>query len=167
MRTIAPILCAGLFGWTAAAAEAPEAAVEAAMASEEAFQDWTLRCGDLCTLKTELRGTDGARVLVLALAPAETGYLRLTVATALPLFLPEGLSVAAGTGAPDNYPWTTCNAEGCEAWLPVEDDLLAALRRERTATIAFTLVDGTRVRLAASLMGFTAGERALRTQAAP
>lgn len=165
MRRLAPALLAGLLAMPAVAAEAPRAAVEAAAATSEDFEDWALRCAGECRLRTELRNADGAPVLVLALARGEADALRLTVRTPLQLYLPDGLSLAVGESVSADRPWATCDAAGCEAWLAAEGDLLAALRRERAATIGFTLVDGTRVRLAASLMGFTAGERALRAAA--
>ena len=58
-------------------------------------------------------------------------------------------------------PWRTCGAGGCEAVLPLDPPLLAALRRERAATATFTLVDGVKVRLPFSLLGFSAATRAL------
>jgi invasion protein IalB len=45
--------------------------------------------------------------------------------------------------------------------MPVDAELLAALRRERTGMAGFTLVEGVPVRLGFSLMGFAAARAAL------
>jgi invasion protein IalB len=123
-----------------------------------AFRDWRLDCRpDPCRAATSVRGADGSEVLGVS-AAGET----LTLATPLPLFLPDGLALAVGAGPPRPVPWRTCAAGGCEATLPLDPELLAALRRERAATAAFTLVDGVKVRLPFSLLGFTAADRARR-----
>nr|MBA3326212.1 invasion associated locus B family protein [Paracoccaceae bacterium] len=78
-----------------------------------------------------------------------------------PLFLPDGLTLGLGDAPPRAVAWRTCDAAGCEALAPLENELLAALRRERAAEVTLTLVDGVRVRLPVSLMGFTAAWEAL------
>jgi invasion protein IalB len=158
------------------AAEAPASAVEAAAARAretgpdpaERHEDWALVCGEVCRIETTVAGGDGSGAWVLRLAVEGTGEARaLVVATPLPLFLPDGLVLTLGGGEPRPEPWRTCNAAGCEARLPLEPGLLASLRREREAAVSFTLLDGVRVRLPISLLGFTAAERALGAAAEP
>jgi invasion protein IalB len=122
-----------------------------------AFDDWRLDCaGDACVVRTEVAGADGAAVLVL-----EAGAEALVLRTALPLLLPEGLGLDLGEAETERTAvWRTCDASGCEARLAMAPDLLDGLRREREGRVRFTLVSGERVRVAVSLMGFTAAWRA-------
>ncbi|CAN5676355.1 hypothetical protein BH23PSE1_BH23PSE1_13890 [soil metagenome] len=124
------------------------------------FEDWTLRCADGCTLRTAVVSAGAPADLLEARLAA--GRDHLVLATPLPLYLPDPLELGLGEAAPRALPWLTCGPDGCEVRVPLDAALLADLRRERQAAVAFTLLDGTRVRLEVSLMGFTAGERALR-----
>ena len=122
----------------------------------QAFRDWRLDCrADPCALDTVVRAGDGSEVLRVAVtggaAPA------LVLATSLPLYLPDGTALAIGSDPERPVAWRTCGTGGCEATLPLDPAALASLRRERGGTAAFTLVDGVRVRLPFSLLGFSAG----------
>jgi invasion protein IalB len=145
----------------AASAEAPADAV--AQAGAEAavtpYRDWLLDCRAACRLQTALRGTEGQLLLRVSLGAALAG---LVVETPLPLHLPDGVTLAAGERPPLEVPWRTCGDGWCEARAALDAALVDGLRRERAASVTFTLVDGERVRLPVSLIGFTAGERALR-----
>ena len=123
---------------------------------QQIFADWQLVCHPgPCEVHTEVDGADGRAVLRLS---ADNDIL--TVATDLPLFLPDGLALGIGDAPEREAPWRTCDAGGCAATLPLDPDLLAALRRERAGAATFTLVDGVPVRLTFSLMGFTDARRA-------
>ncbi len=87
--------------------------------------------------------------------------------TSLPLYLPDGLSLILGASDPITAPWRTCDAAGCDALLSLSGSLLSGLRGERRGSVAFTLVDGERVRLPVSLMGFSAALRALAASSEP
>jgi len=139
----------------------PPAALGARRAAGEAFRDWRLRCtGAGCTLGLAIAGADGSPVLALvARGPGEAGALAFR--TPLPLYLPDGLALGIGEEEPFLVPWRTCGPAGCEAVAPLSADLIAALRRERAAEATLTLADGLRVRLAVSLLGFTAGWEAM------
>jgi invasion protein IalB len=124
------------------------------------FRDWRLDCMDgTCTASTRLAAADGTEVLRLSVAGAEPRVL--AVVTPLPLHLPDGLALALGPRPESRAPWRTCGASGCEATLALDADLLEALRRERAGAASFTLVDGVRVRLGVSLLGFSAALDAL------
>jgi invasion protein IalB len=138
--------------------EVPEEA--AAVAEDQVFRDWRLACaGGACGVYTRIDAADGTEVLRVALG-GEPRVLSFT--TPLGLHLPDGLLATIGESAERAIPWRTCAPEaGCVADTPVDAELLAALRRERTGMAGFTLVEGVPVRLGFSLMGFAAARAAL------
>lgn len=133
------------------------------------FADWQLDCSRACRIVSTLRSTQpGAPELVrLSVAPDPSGGWGLTIRTPLPLSLPDGLVLTPDQTDPRNLAWFTCTATGCEARIPLDADLLAALRRQRRATVELTLVDGGKVRLPLSLRGFSAAFGALKLSHAP
>ena len=141
----------------APAAADPPAARAAEEAARRQFEDWRLACGPSdCAIRGAVLGAAGAPVLRVAATPE-----RLTFATSLPLFLPDGLVLTLGDAPPRVVPWRTCGPAGCVAEAALDPDLLAGLKREREAEAVLTLVDGVRVRLPVSLLGFTAAWRAM------
>ena len=127
--------------------------------SGEAFRDWRLDCpGAGCVVHTAVAGADGSEVLRVTLGAGAAPTL--TVSTPLPLFLPDGIGLAVGTAPARPAPWRTCGKAGCEAVLAVDPELMAALRKERAASVTFTLVEGVPVRLPVSLLGLSAALRA-------
>jgi invasion protein IalB len=104
-----------------------------------------------------LRGADGSEILRLSLP---RGGAALSVRTALPIFVADGVVLALGARPVRTAPWRTCGPDGCEAWFPLDPDLLEALRNERGGTVTFTVGNGTPVRLAVSLRGSAAALRA-------
>jgi invasion protein IalB len=149
-------------------AAAPAAPPVAQVPRPMRYDDWLLGCDGGCGIATTVRGEGGAGPEVLRLGVEGAAEARfLVVETPLQLYLPDGLSVTLGDGEPRVVPWRTCDREGCEARATLDPDLLAALRRERRADLGFTLIDGSRVRLQASLIGFTAAERALGGEPVP
>jgi invasion protein IalB len=143
----------------------PPGAPAVAAAIEQPFRDWRLACAAACALRTEVRGSDGSAVLTVSAAGDRGGTLELR--TPLPLFLPDGLTVALGDAPPRDIAWRTCDAAGCAAETPLDPPLLDGLKRERSAEVSLTLVDGVRVRLPMSLAGFTAGWEALARASPP
>ena len=123
------------------------------------FADWRIDCASACAGVTTVAGADGSELLRLTVSGGEGPMLVVT--TPLPLHLPDGLALALGGRAERAVPWRTCGPSGCEATVAIDPALLEALRRERAGTVAFTLVQGERVRLPVSLMGFSAALRAL------
>ena len=121
----------------------------------QVFRDWRLDCrADPCTRYVSVAGAGEAEVLRLALSAGAAPAL--TVSTPLPLFLPDGVVLAIGDEPERPVAWRTCGPAGCEATAPLDTGLLAALRRERGGSATLTLVDGVRVRLPFSLLGFSA-----------
>ena len=126
----------------------------------EVFDDWHLACADgACVIATRVLAADGSEVLRVEAGgrPAV-----LSVVTPLGLHLPDGLAAGIGAGTTREAPWRTCGPkDGCRAELPLDAELLAALRRERAGSVTLTLVEGVPVRLGFSLMGFSAAFAAL------
>jgi invasion protein IalB len=123
------------------------------------FDDWRLDCrGEHCAIYTTVAGADGSEVLRVGV---ESGpATALVVTTPLPLYLPDGLALVLGAGPTLDLPWRTCGGGRCEARLPLAPELAAALRRERSGSATFTLVEGIPVRLGFSLVGYAAAGRA-------
>jgi invasion protein IalB len=122
------------------------------------YADWRLDCRDApCTAYGPVFGTDGSEVLRLALP---RGGSSLVVRTPLAIYLPDGVTLALGGRLPQTATWRTCGPEGCEAWLPLDAELLEGVRNERIASVTFTLAEGTPVRVAVSLRGSSAALRA-------
>lgn len=137
------------------------AAGDPPQARARTFDDWRVDCtiAPLCVALTTLQGADGSEVLRLAVTQGEAASLAVT--TRLALYLPDGLVLALGGSFERPVPWRTCGALGCEATLPMDPELLEALRRERAGSATFTLVTGETVRLPFSLLGFSAAFRAV------
>lgn len=141
---------------TGPAAADPPAAYGAGRAEAVTFRDWRLHCGaGDCALRGVVRGGDGSVVLAAVLSDE---ILRFE--TALPLFLPDGITLALGPDPLRMVPWRTCDPAGCRAETPLDADLLDSLRRERSAEVTLTLRDEVRIRLPVSLLGLTAALKA-------
>jgi invasion protein IalB len=134
-------------------------------ARAQPYEDWRVDCtiAPLCVALTTLHGADGSEVLRLAVTRGEAPSL--AISTRLPLHLPDGLALALGTRPERPVPWRTCGRLGCEATLPIDPELLDALRREREGSATFTLVTRETVRLPFSLLGFSAAFRDLDAEA--
>lgn len=154
------ILCFQTLVWIAALSQPGLADPPSAWpARVQAFRDWRLDCrADPCALSTVVRAADGSELLRVGVTGGDAPQVTLT--TPLPLFLPDGLALAIGRDPERPVDWRTCGAGGCEATLPLDAPTLASLRRERGGTAALTLVDGVRVRLPFSLLGFSAAREA-------
>lgn len=146
----------------AAAAGAEPPVIPPPAPAAEVFGDWRLTCVAAgCRIETELRGAPPASGILLRLSVAAADARTLLVRTPLPLFLPDGLRITPRETEPTAVPWITCGAVFCEAWVPLDPALLAALRKQPSAHLELTLRDGSRTRLPVSLLGFTAAYRAL------
>lgn len=122
------------------------------------YGDWRLDCREPpCTAYMPLLGADRSEVLRLSLP---RGSAALAVRTPLPILVADGVVLAIGARPVRAAPWRTCGPDGCEAWFPLDPDLLDSLRDERGGTVTFTLADGTPVRLTISLRGSAAALRA-------
>lgn len=165
---------AGMYRYAAAAFLAAGALVAAEMpateppVAEERFEDWRRVCvAEACRIEVSIASPDASAAELLGLSVEAADREALVVRTPLPLHLPDGVMLTLGGGEPEEAPWRTCDAAGCDARLPLTGSLLRGLRGERGAAVAFTLVDGERVRIAVSLMGFSAALRSLDAASEP
>jgi len=125
------------------------------------FRDWRIDCAvGPCAIRTSLRAADGSELVTVDVVGRGDGA-GLALRTPLPLLLPDGATLVIGDDPPRALAWRTCGVAGCVAEAPLDPSLLAALKRERSATVMLTLEDGVRVRLPVSLLGFTAAREAL------
>ncbi len=131
----------------------------------EAFGDWRLICAADCRIETDLRAAPPRTGALLRLSVAAADRETLVIRTPLPLFLPDGLRLAPRDTDPTAAPWVTCGAMACEARLVLDPSILAALRKQPSANLELTLLDGSHARLPVSLRGFTAAYRALEARA--
>lgn len=143
----------------------PAALAAAEGAGVRAFRDWALRCptGASCSLEQRIFTPGAETPLMLLSLQRAGGERRLMAAVRVPLnvVLPEGVAIAVDGDAPQKVPFHHCREAGCFAIFPVPEPLARRLRAGTTATLTVQLLDGNRLGLPASLLGITAGLRAL------
>jgi invasion protein IalB len=131
----------------------------------QAFRDWALRCptGVGCTLEQRIFVPGADTPLMLLSLQRAGAERRLMAAIRVPLnvVLPAGLAIAVDGDAPQKVPFHHCRDDGCYAIFPVPERLARRLRAGATATLTVQLLDGNSLSLPASLLGVTAGLRAL------
>lgn len=142
--------------------------------------DWEVRCEPLpdgthsatdgdareaqpCFLFQEVEdGETGFEILQVVVGHAP-GRSRTVAVFIVPLdvFLPSGVLVQVDDGDPAWAQYQRCSPGGCQAVLPLDEELIDAFRRGEEATVE--LEDGrhTARRMPLSLMGFSAGLDAL------
>ena len=168
--TTALILWLGVAG-SGAIAFAPAAA--AAAKHGQAFQDWMIKCEggegvtERCVAFQNIVVTESRQqLLVLAagyLGPKGEPWIVLTVP--LGVLLQSGLALKVDEGERFDAAFKICTAKGCEAGIPLDDDLLPLMKAGLVARVAF--MDGTarrQITVPVSLAGFSA---AFRTLTAP
>lgn len=131
-----------------------------AMAQETSFGDWAKQCepvgsdGERCYLvQTVKAGEKPVMVVVVAYSP---GRERLAAMIDVPLgmHLPTGLEVRAA-GVVKQIDFEQCLPTGCRAMLPMDGDILEALKNGDAAAIAGRGRDGESVELPISGAGFS------------
>jgi len=119
--------------------------------------------GEQCYIYQNISVKDSnKRLLHLAIGFVGKGNKPAAVLT-LPLgiFLPPGLTFGVDKNKPINVPVQTCMPAGCRAVLPLNDELIAQMKKGNQGQVRF--FDGQRRELGVpvSLLGFTAGFGAL------
>lgn len=138
----------------------------AAGSEVRAFRDWALRCGPQgeCLLEQRILVQDRKDPLMHVSLQYAGPNRQLMAAVRVPLgvVLPEGLAVAVDDDAPRKVPFHHCRGDGCYAIFPMPERLAARFRAGLGATLTVHLVEGKTVSVPLSLMGVTAGLKALR-----
>lgn len=136
------------------------AALKNNIKTTETHRDWTLHCDtDTCGISTAVKSETGETLFNISVFSSDPP--QVVLATPLPLYLPDGLSVAVDPNYSVNLPWFTCTPVGCEIRRELDLALDAAFRAGSGGSVAFTVVDGVKVRLAFSLLGYTSASNAL------
>ncbi|MEM9708505.1 MAG: invasion associated locus B family protein [Pseudomonadota bacterium] len=132
------------------------------VAESQSFADWTVECEEArCVAGQTLSAPDQTWLGTLQLLPGEEG-------TVLVMRLPLGVHLGSGLFISDGrttlYPatFTTCEAEGCRAVLPMSEEMVAGWRAGQSAEIRYRPASDTGVlAFEASLLGVTRALAAL------
>jgi invasion protein IalB len=141
--------------------------ISAVAAGEEAtsYQNWGLRCPEQghCVLSQRVFLED-AKAPLVALAFTRLGEppsLHALLRVPLGVALASGAALQVDQGAPQGWPFSHCDREGCLAIQPFSDEMKAAFRAGREARLTFVSLDGKGITVPVSLLGFSAGLKAL------
>ena len=135
----------------------------------EGFADWALRCPEAapCVLEQRLYVEGEGREPLLHVAfqqtdagPGIAGLARLP----LGVLLPSGVAIAITGREPERLGFHHCRQEGCVVVFELSQSLRRAFERAKTAEVTFTTAEGRTVGLPLSLMGISAGLRALEAR---
>ena len=136
-------------------------------ATAEQFRDWQMVCSGpaSCALVQTLVAPNGGMFLAeLRFLQSSEGVL-LALRTPLGPFLPERPAAQVGQGRALVFDWHSCDGRSCLAVHRPDGATLDAMRRASRMTLAYRLAGSTQARrLDVSLMGVTAGLRALTGQ---
>ncbi len=153
----------GFAGFAPAAAAAPK--------DGQAFQDWMVKCEggegvtERCFAFQNIVVTESRQqLLVLAagyLGPKGEPWVILTVP--LGVLLQSGLALKVDEGERFDTVFKICTAKGCEAGIPLDDDLLRLMKAGLVARIAFLdAITGRQITVPVSLKGFSASFQTLK-----
>ncbi|MGE3226117.1 MAG: invasion associated locus B family protein [Parvibaculaceae bacterium] len=87
--------------------------------------------------------------------PSETKRPVMMIQTPLGLFLPAGVDVDVDGDMAQNYPFQSCNGNGCYVGFPIPDKLLARMFKGGRLNVSFQYVSRKRLTLPMSLVGFS------------
>lgn len=149
----------------------PAAAQAPSPSPTQTFESWRLSCEGgkpPCFISQSIQLTDtGQRILrVMAgnLGPEERPVLHLTVP--LGIYIPLGVALRVDDDPQRKAEVHTCTADGCEALLLLDPELLAALAGGKLTQVAFLdAVTRRQITVAVPLAGFGLAYTALQRQA--
>lgn len=78
----------------------------------------------------------------------------MTVKVPVGLYLPAGLNLQVDDGKPQSVPLQTCDAQGCYGEIPVNSNLIAALKAGKKLSLTFQNMAKTTVLLPLPLDNF-------------
>jgi invasion protein IalB len=140
------------------------------------YRDWELRCpamadnpaGAGCALVQPLLLKDGRRLMALQIAEAESrdpaGERQFAMILSAPLgvHLPSGVKIQVDDSASLELVFERCDEAGCYAGTIISDNLDGAFEQGSSLVIAIQDLNGREISARMSLLGYTAGMRALR-----
>lgn len=134
--------------------------------TEKAYQDWALRCQDDETCKLEqqvfVKGADKAPLVhVIFHSQGQSHDLATLLVVPLGVLIGPGLQLRVDGGSPQTFPLNHCRSEGCLAVFPLSTELRQSLEAGREAQLSFHTLNGRRIGVPVSLLGITAGLKAL------
>lgn len=143
----------------------------AAPQNGQVFKDWVVKCeggegqSERCYIVQNIVITQtGQRLLTFTAGyiGADSGPVAHLLLP-LGMYLPAGVALKVDSGEQFKAPVIICSANGCEASLSLDDDLLPQLKNGLVAQVAF--LDGTarrQITISVSLKGFTAAFNSLK-----
>ncbi len=165
-----PLLAAAMLWLLSLAAIAADETSTTATSQSQVFKDWRLECQksegeeqEICQISQSIVFKEDNRPL-LHMAVGYTAKEHKPAAIfnlPLGISLPPGVSVKIDEGEPRRMPIEHCFPAGCRAYLSLDEELLAALKRGLEAQVTFHDLTRRPVAVPVSLRGFTAGFNAL------
>lgn len=139
---------------------------------KQTFESWLLSCEDgrpPCYISQSIQlketGQRILRVVTGHLGPEGRPILHLTVP--LGIYLPLGVALRVDEGPQRKAEVQTCTADGCEATLLLDTELLTALTEGKLTQVAFLdAVTRRQITVAVPMAGFRQAYTALQQQAA-
>ena len=133
------------------------------MAAAQEFRDWRLvKATGECLLVQSLVSRASGSLLVQVLLQREGGETTLALRVPTGVSLTSGIAYRVGAGPLRALEWIYCAADLCLATRPLPEDELRSLLRGTEMQVGFRpLPDSRPLNVPVSLIGLTAGWRAL------
>jgi len=134
---------------------------------EEPKSAWAVRCNEKKDEKDKDKGRceayqrlavkeTGQRVVEFAIGyPDDKKAARGVIILPLGLLLPEGVQMRIDDGAAFKFQIRYCTAEGCFAYLNLNEAVLDTMRKGTDAVVIFKTIQGQDMSIAMSLSGFS------------
>ncbi|SUZ31982.1 hypothetical protein ROE7235_01733 [Roseibaca ekhonensis] len=135
----------------------------------EVFRDWSVNCETLpdgpraCEMVQQINQQEtGQRVLALSVRLSDGGQPVAVLIAPFGLKLSEGLGIAVEDTIVVRGDYETCLADGCIALIPLDADVIAAMRRGTNGAVVMVSRNNEPVSVPLSMLGFTNGLERLR-----
>lgn len=138
------------------------------------FRDWRMKClsdgaREMCSIfqnnVAKAKNSDEKIFALLArmtlVAKDGETIPHLSLVAPLGVWLPGGISFRFDDGKTITAPFLQCGPDGCITDLAVSDDFLPTVKKSRTMHVTYTLPNQQPVTIDVSMMGVTAGLKAL------
>lgn len=131
-----------------------------------AFGDWAKQCesapggGERCYLIQTVKADDQPVMVVIVAYSPQRDRIAAMIDVPLGMHIPSGLDVRS-EGIDKHIDFEQCLPTGCRAMLPMDDDLIAALKKGMATEIAGKGRNGADVALPISPQGFSEAFEAL------